>query len=163
MAEKIYQFLALQGISYRRHDHPPVYTCEEAAEHCGNLTATNTKNLFLRDRKGKRHFLVVTDHETSIDLKSLGELLDAPKPSFGSPERLKKHLGVEPGSVTVLSLINDPEHKVEVFIDKPVWEAEEIACHPLVNTSTLEISRAGLQRFLQATGHEAEILNLPKS
>lgn len=160
MSKKIYQFLDLQGVRYIKHDHPAVFTCEQAAEHCAELSATNTKNLFLRDRKGKRHFLVVTDHEKAVDLKALGERLET-KLSFGSADRLEKHLGVEPGSVTLLALVNDPEHRVEVLIDSNIWAAKELACHPLVNTATLEISRAGLRRFLEATGHKPEVLDLP--
>lgn len=161
MQEHLYQFLDRCQIEFQRLDHPPVFTCEEATRYCPELSDFNTKNLFLRDRKGKRHFLVVTDHHRAVDLKSLGELMGAPKPSFGSPDRLRNHLGVEPGSVTILSLINDPEHRVELFIDRVVWDWPRVACHPLVNTSTLVLSGDGIRSFLKATGHEPAILDLP--
>ena len=155
----LYRYLSQHEILYRRHDHPPVFTCEEAALHCPDLVDINTKNLFLRDRKGKRHFLVVTHHHKSVDLKALGESIGT-KLSFGSPERLRKHLGVEPGSVTILALINDSEGKVELFLDEDVREAVEVACHPLVNTSTLVLSQAELQKFLNSTGHTPNLLSV---
>lgn len=154
MSTQVLQFLDHHNIDYEQHHHPPVFTCEEAAHHCPNLVDINTKNLFLRDRKGKRHFLVVTDHQTVTDLKALGEAIGVSKLSFGSPERLSRYLGVEPGSVTVLALVNDPEHEVELYIQEDVWEASRLACHPLVNTSTLVISKDGLKQFLSATGHQ---------
>ena len=155
----LYEFLARHDIRYRCHDHPPVFTCEEAALHCPDLVDINTKNLFLRDRKGKRHFLVVTHHHKSVDLKALGESIGT-KLSFGSPERLAKHLGVEPGSVTILALLNDQEGKVELFLDEDVLGADEVACHPLVNTSTLVLSQSDLQRFLVSTGHTPNLLSV---
>jgi Ala-tRNA(Pro) deacylase len=161
MPTDIYQFLKAHFIEYERFDHPPVFTCEEAAVHTPDLEATNTKNLFLRDRKGKRHFLVVTDHEKSVDLTALGKLLEVGKLSFGSADRLHKHLRVEPGSVTVLALLNDPENAVELVVDEDIWKAPTVACHPMVNTSTLVISHAGLTAFLEGTGHEPRIVGLP--
>ena len=81
--------------------------------------------------------------------------------SFGSAERLKKYLGVEPGAVTLLAIYNDPDHAVEVCIDKDLWESEAFNFHPLVNTATLVISRKNLGRFIEATGHEIQISDVP--
>lgn len=125
------------------------------------MSGKDTKNLFLRDEKGKRHFLVTVGHEKQVDIKALKKVFDVQKLSFASPEQLKKHLGVEPGAVTLLGLVHDPEHVVEVFIDTAVWEAEAVCCHPLVNTATLCIPHEGLVTFLKATGHEPRILDIP--
>jgi Ala-tRNA(Pro) deacylase len=85
-------------------------------------------------------------------MKSLG---------LASPERLKKHLGITPGSVSLLALVNDPDHRVRLIVDIAVWEADALRCHPLVNTSTLVVSQAGVRRFLEATGHEALVMEVP--
>ncbi|MGE4203418.1 MAG: prolyl-tRNA synthetase associated domain-containing protein [Vulcanimicrobiota bacterium] len=159
--EPLYHFLAAQGIDYRRHDHPPVYTCEEAERLVPAMEAARTKNVFVRDRPGKRHFLVVVGYDKRVDLKALAEVLDTSKLSLGSSERLLQHLGVEPGSVTILGLFNDREQKVELVLDQPIAAAASVRCHPLVNTSTLELEAEGLARFLAATGHQPRVIEVP--
>jgi Ala-tRNA(Pro) deacylase len=157
----IYQFLADHDIEYERHDHPPVFTCEEAERLVPDMPAAKTKNLFLRDRKGRRHFLVVVGYEKAVDLRALTSLLGVRKLGFASPERLKRYLGVDPGSVSILGLMNDVNQAVEVIVDEGLWGAEAFRCHPLVNTSTLAISRDDVQRFLEITGHQVRILDVP--
>lgn len=157
----IYQFLAEHDIEYERHDHPPVFTCEEADRLVPPLPAAKTKNLFVRDRKGRSHFLVVVGYEKVVDLKALSSLLGVSKLSLASPERLRRYLGVDPGSVTILGVVNDPDKEVEIIMDEGLWDSKAFRCHPLVNTSTLVISREDLQRFLDTTGHKIRILNIP--
>jgi Ala-tRNA(Pro) deacylase len=157
----IYAFLDQHGIAYQRYDHPPVFTCEEAERWVPEMPAAKTKNLFLRDRKGKRHFLVVVGYHKSVDLKSLSTLLQSDRLVLGSAERLGEYLGVEPGSVTILALANDAERRVEVVFDADIAAAESLRCHPLVNTATLSITRVGIERFLQATGHSLEVVDIP--
>lgn len=158
----MYAFLDSHSIAYQRFDHPAVFTCEEALELRMPMPGKDTKNLFLRDKKGKRHFLVTVGHEKQVDLKALTDVLQVQQGlSFASPERLKERLGVEPGSVTIFGLVNDKDHRVEVIIDQAVWNADAICAHPLVNTATLVISHAGLETFLQATGHTAKVLDVP--
>jgi Ala-tRNA(Pro) deacylase len=157
----IYQFLADHDIEYERRDHPPVFTCEEAERLVPDMSAAKTKNLFLRDRKGRRHFLVVVGYEKAVDLKALTSFLGVSKLGFASPERLKRYLGVDPGSVSILGLMNDVDQAVEVIVDEGLWGAEAFRCHPLVNTSTLAISRDDIQRFLEITGHQVHILDVP--
>ncbi|MSR86769.1 prolyl-tRNA synthetase associated domain-containing protein [Candidatus Peribacteria bacterium] len=170
----IYAFLDSHGISYQRFDHEAVFTCEQAKEiRTEPMPGKDTKNLFLRDEKGKRHFLVTVGHEKQVDIKALKKIFDVHPPSsaaadyggvkklsFASPERLKTYLGVDPGSVTLLGLVNDTDHAVEVFIDEAIWKADAVCCHPLVNTATLVIAHAGLVKFLQATGHAATVINV---
>jgi Ala-tRNA(Pro) deacylase len=157
----IYDFLESHQIAYTRIDHPPVYTVEDVHRLVPPLPAAKTKNLFFRDKKGQRHFLVIVEGDKRVDLKRLPETLSAGHVSFGSAERLKKFLGIEPGSVSLLALANDPDHHVEVIIDCELWKENAFQFHPLVNTSTLVIEKKQLERFLAATGHPAKILEVP--
>ena len=125
------------------------------------MPAAKTKNLLLRDKKGLRHFLVVVGYDKTVDLKALAADLEVGKLALASPERLKKHLGVDPGSVTILSVVNDPENRVEVILDAPLWNEEALRCHPLVNTSTLVISKKDVERIFQITGHSVTVMDIP--
>ena len=95
----------------------------------------NRKNLFLRDKRGERHILVVVPHEKSVDLKAFAAVLGIKKLALASPDRLKEHLGIEPGAVSILGIVNDKRKKVEVVVDQAVWKADTWQCHPLVNTT----------------------------
>lgn len=158
---EFYQFLVENGIEYERHDHPAVYTVEEAGRLVPDLPAAKTKNLFLRDKKGQRHFLVIVPADKRIDIKTLSDVVGSTRLSFGSAQRLKKFLGVEPGAVTLFAIYNDPECDVELIVDKSLWQAEAFQFHPLVNTSTLVISRDNLMRFIELSGHELRFLDIP--
>ena len=157
----IYKFLDSINVSYERFDHPAVYTVSEAKKLSPEMDGASTKNLFLRDKKGIRHFLVVVPQDKQVDLKELSSILEASRLSFASPDRLKKYLGIEPGSVSILALLNDPEKTVEVFVDNELWNAEIILCHPLVNTSTLAITRDGIKQFLEKSGHNLMLVEIP--
>lgn len=158
----IYSVLERQGIAYRRFDHNAVYTCEEADRAVPPTGAAHTKNLFLRDKKGVRHWLLVTLCGKPVDLARVAQRIGADRLSLGSSERLQKHLGVTPGSVTILALINDPQHDVALLVDDEVWRADAVQAHPLVNTATLVISQADIRRFLAATGHEPRVINVAR-
>jgi Ala-tRNA(Pro) deacylase len=152
-------FLQMHGIEYTRVDHPPVYTCEEARMFRLDSPGLETKNLFLRDER--HHFyLVMTDCGKRLDLKALGRKIDAPKLQFGSPEQLFEILGLTPGAVTVLGLINDPGQRVELLVDAEFWPAAAYLCHPMVNTATLVLDHANLVHFLEITGHPAKIVEM---
>jgi Ala-tRNA(Pro) deacylase len=155
-------FLDERGIACERVEHPAVFTVEESSRLVPSLPGEKTKNLFLRDQKGQRHFLVVVGHDTAVDLKALAPTIGASKVSFGSPERLMARLGIEPGAVSLLALVNDPAHNVELVVDRPLWCADALQCHPLVNTATLVIPHAGLERFLAATGHTPRVVDVPR-
>ena len=96
-----------------------------------------------------------------MNIKKLPQVLESTRLSFGSPRRLEKYLGVTPGAVTFLAIFNDPDQHVEVFIDREIWESEAFNFHPLVNTSTLLISHENLQRFIEATGHAIQVVDVP--
>ena len=147
-------------ISYDRYDHAPVNTCEEADAAVPHVDAVQTKNLFLRDKRGRRHLLLVTSCAKSVDLRAFREQVSADHLSFASPERLAKYLGVAPGSVTVLGLFVDADHAVELFVDDDVWQAPRWRCHPMVNSSTLVLTRDAIEAFLARTGHRPTVLSL---
>lgn len=157
----LFTFLADHGISFERHDHPPVYTVEDVKNLVPDLPATKTKNLFFRDNAGKRHFLVIVEDEKRVDMKSMPKALDSSRVSFGSADRLKKYLGIEPGAVSLFAVFNDPDHAVEVVIDEALWRSDAFQFHPLINTATLVISKENVERFLKATGHEPKIVEVP--
>ena len=158
----IYQFLDAHRIEYQRFDHPPVFTVADVRRLTPDLPGAGTKNLFFRDKKAARHFLVVVADDIRVDLKRLPHCLQSGRVSFGSPQRLKENLGVEPGSVSLLAVFNDrARQNVEVFIDATLWAADAYQFHPLVNTSTLVISKDGIRRFLTATGHPWKVVAIP--
>ena len=157
----IYEFLASHDIEFERHDHPPVFTVKDVKQLVSPLPGAKTKNLFFRDKKGNRHFLVVVPAVKQVDLKALPQAIGSSRLSFGSPDRLKKYLGVEPGSVSLLAVVNDLNKRVEVIIDESLWASDAFQFHPLVNTSTLVISRDGIARVLAATGHQAQVIDVP--
>ena len=156
----IENLLSQLGISFERYDHAPVFTCEEAERAVPETGAVHTKNLFLRDKRGRRHVLLVTTCATTVNVKRFASQVGADNLSFASPERLLRYLGVTPGSVTVLGLVHDTERAVEVVIDDTVWRAPRLHAHPLVNSATLVLTHEGLERFLAHTGHSARLLTL---
>ncbi len=157
------QYLDYLSISYECHEHVAVYTSEQARRLIAPLPGASAKNLFLRDKKGQRHFLLTLDDTKELNLKTFSARLGVSNLSLASVERLKDRLGVEPGAVSLMALVNDPEHRVEVLIDRDIWQAEALHCHPLVNTATLVIPLAGLRKFLEATGHTARLVDIEAS
>jgi len=154
-------FLREHDIAAACHEHPPVMTVEESLRLVPPLPGAKTKNLFLRDKKGARHFLVTVRHDLAVNLSALESLLGVRGLGFASPERLAKHLGVTPGSVSLLALINDKTNAVEFVIDRALWEAAAVHAHPLRNDATMVLAHADVQRFLAATGHVPHILDVP--
>ena len=157
---ELLHFLDQMSIHYQRHDHVAVYTSEQLRQVESPLPGVSTKNLFLRDKKGTRHFLLVLDDTKTLSLKALADRLGTTTLSLGSAERLKARLGVEAGAVSLMGLVNDPEHKVELLMDRDVWQAEALQCHPLINTATISIPLADVKKFLEATGHNARLVDI---
>ncbi len=147
-------------IAYCLHEHPAVFTVEEARVHCAHLPGGHFKNLFLRSKK-KHNWLVVLRDDATIDLQQLGEILQGGRLSFASRERLWEHLGVVPGSVTPLALINDPEQRVNVVFDERVLDADPVNFHPLENTATLALNPRDLLAFIRSLGHEPRLVTMP--
>jgi len=146
-------FMDANSFTYRRLEHPAVFTCDEAEAYHTGLQAVSTKNLFLCDKKKRHYFLVVTSCEKTVRLDDLKERLNVSHLRFGSEDDLMRLLGVERGSVTMMGLVNDTEHKVALWIDNEIWAGKQFLCHPLVNTATLVLSKAELERFFALTGH----------
>jgi Ala-tRNA(Pro) deacylase len=155
-------FLDANNFVYERVEHPAVFTCDEAEEHRPNASAVSTKNLFLCDKKARRFFLAVTSCEKTVKLDALASQLGVPNLRFGSEENLIRLLGVTRGSVTMMGLANDREHKVELWIDAEIWQSETFLSHPLVNTATLILSKAELERFFALTGHALHLFDEEK-
>ena len=158
--QQLFDRLAQLGIAQRTVEHPPVFTVEEAKALRGDLPGHHVKNLFLRNKK-EEMWLVVALEDRAIDLKRLGEVLGAGRLSFGSAERLRRHLGVEPGSVTPLALINDRARLVQLVLDRGLSDGAPVNVHPLVNTMTTAMAPADLLRFFEATGHPPRWLDFP--
>jgi len=158
--QQLFARLDQLGIAHRTVEHPPVFTVEEAKALRGNLPGHHIKNLFLRNKK-EEMWLVVALEDRTIDLKRLGEVLGAGRLSFGSADRLKRYLGVEPGSVTPLSLANEEARAVRLVLDRGMADGGPVNAHPLVNTMTTALAPADLLRFFEATGHTPRWLDFP--
>jgi Ala-tRNA(Pro) deacylase len=150
---EILQFLSENHFNYQRVEHPPVYSCAEAERLRPNITALSTKNLFLCDKKGRKFYLAVTACEKNMDFKQLADQFGVPRLRFSPKEDLERLLGVNHGAVTMLGLVNDLDHQVELWIEAQTWSGENFLCHPLVNTATLVLSKSALVRFFNLTGH----------
>ncbi|MAH84296.1 MAG: DNA-binding protein [Rhodospirillaceae bacterium TMED8] len=151
--------LCALGIETETVDHAAVYTVEDAKSLRRGLPGTHSKNLFLKDKKSQ-FWLIVAHEDRNIDLKGLSKQIGAAQLSFGKPEALMTKLGVEPGSVTPFAVINDRSADVTVILDEEMLAREPLHFHPLVNTATTTISKKGLLRFLQHTGHQPLVLAL---
>jgi Ala-tRNA(Pro) deacylase len=149
---KVLEILDKLGIEYTRREHPPVFTVEQAEKHWTEIDGAHCKNLFLRNKKGNRHYLVILLSRKQADLRGLNEKLGEDRLSFGSPDRLKKYLGLEPGSVSPFGLINDLGKQVIVVVDQDLRREARVNFHPNVNTSTVGISTADFEKFLDWSG-----------
>lgn len=156
-------FLRRHGIAAVRHEHPAVMTVEESERLVPPLPGAKTKNLFLRDKKGARHFLVTVPAARAVDLVALGAALGAGRLGFASPERLHRHLAITPGSVSLLALANDTAGAVEFVIDRSLWEAEAVQAHPLINTATTILTHTDLDLFLRAAAHAPRVIDVPSA
>jgi len=160
MAEDIYAVLEKLSISFERIDHVPVYTSKQARALIPHQQAASAKNLFLRDKKGKNHFLLVFDDQKKVDFDQLASQINSTRLALASPERLLKHLGVDPGAVSLLALVNDTGHKVKLLMDRELWEEEYLQVHPLVNTITLVIAMPDIKRFLESLTHHPQLVDI---
>ena len=148
------------GIAFERHEHPPVATVEQAAEHWAGIDAAHCKNLFLRNQKGDRHYLLILEHSKKADLRAVANQIGDGKLSFGSPERLLKHLGLTPGSVSPFGLIHDSTHSVRVVVDRDLQSAARLSFHPNINTATLVVSKDDFARGRAAGGNPVQYIGV---
>ena len=157
---KLYQLLEQLGINYQYIEHPEAPTIEIAKQYWEGHDAKHCKNLFFRNHKGNRHYLVLLDCDATLDIHALEQILKQGKLSFASPQRLDKHLGIKPGSVTPFALINDTEKHVHVFIDSKLKEAEKVSFHPCINTASLIIETSQLIKFIEHQGNTYQWIDL---
>jgi Ala-tRNA(Pro) deacylase len=160
--QDLLDYLDFLGIVHETVAHEPVFTVSESRSVKAHVPGAHSKNLFVKDKKG-RYFLISAKDETAIDLKRVhGAIGASGRLSFGSAEQLRALLGVEPGSVTAFAVANDREGRVTMVLDAKLMAHERVNFHPMVNSMTTGISRDDLIRFLEATGHAPLILHLPE-
>ena len=147
------------GITHETVSHAPVFTVEEAKAVRSDLPGSHLKNLFLRNKKGAM-WLVVAREDCTIDLRSLAGLIDAGHLSFGSPERLMRHLGVAPGAVTPFAVVNDQAGAVRVVLDRSLLDASHVHAHPLANDRTTRIATSALMTLFAAHAHDPVVVDL---
>lgn len=157
----VYAALDALGIRYERYEHPAVFNAEDAAQFWDPIHGTQCKNLFLRNKKGDRHYLVILEISKRADLKDLVKLVGDDRLSFGSPERLMAKLGLTPGSVSPFGLINDTDGSVRVLLDADLRGAERLIFHPNINTASVVVSWADLERFLATRPNVVRVISLP--
>jgi len=158
--KELYDIFEKLEISFEYHEHPPLATIEDAKIHWKDYNSGRCKNIFFRNHKGDRHYLVILEHLRQLDIRDLEKRLRQGKLTFASDKRLKQFLGVEPGSVSPFGLINDKEHHVYLFIDEELKYSDRLAFHPNVNTATLVITKSDFLKFLSFTGNQYEFLKL---
>lgn len=148
------------GIAYERYEHPPIATAEAGAAYWKDIEAVHCKNLFLRNQKGTRHYLVILEHTRRADLRAVAEQIGDGKLSFASAERLLTYLGVAPGSVSPFGLIHDRSRHVRVYLDSALKSASCISFHPNMNSATLVLAFAEFERFLADCGNVVSFLDV---
>ncbi|MEL7565066.1 MAG: prolyl-tRNA synthetase associated domain-containing protein [Dehalobacterium sp.] len=158
--QKVYDILAQLNINYEKHEHMPVYTMEELNLVDFGIKGEDCKNLFIKNRKGDQHFLVIVPSAKRIDLKKLGEEIGATGLSFASEERLKKYLGLTAGAVSPFGLINDIDKEVNVVVDQSLTAVDYVNFHPNVNTATLTLAAHDFFRFLHWCQNKILYVNL---
>ena len=149
--EKLYQVLKYLNIPFEYLEHPEAPTVEIAKQYWAGHDAKHCKNLFFRNHKGNRHYLVILDCDCIMDIHSIEKQLCQGKLSFASEQRMMKYLGITPGSVSPFGLINDTECHVYVFLDKNLQNAQRLSFHPCINTASLNISKDDFVRFMDYT------------
>jgi Ala-tRNA(Pro) deacylase len=158
--EDLFAFLDGLGIAHTTKEHAPVFTVAESVALRDEIPGGHTKNLFVKDKKDNYFLLTVEEHAV-VDLKTIHTIIGAAsKVSFGKPEKMMEYLGVTPGSVTALGVINDTGGNVKIIIDEDLMKDEIINCHPLSNDATTSIATKDLLRFIEATGHEPLVLKV---
>ena len=157
---EVISYLKDLNIPFELHEHPPVPTVEEALPYWRDIDSTHCKNLFFRNHKGNRHYLVMLDHRRQLNIRDLEQKLKQGKISFASPKRMERYLGLSAGSVSVFGIINDHENHVHLFLDEALQSATHISFHPNENNATLVISFASFLRFLETSGNSYEFIAL---
>jgi len=160
LARPVIEALNALGIPHETYEHPPVFTSEDVDKHWRDIPATAIKNLFLRNKKGNRHYLAIVQVDKRVDLQQLVKVLGDDRLSFGSSERLMEKMGLTPGSVSPFGLLHEGSRDVQVIIDADLRQADRLIFHPNVNTASVTISFADLEKFLESRGNEVKFIQL---
>jgi Ala-tRNA(Pro) deacylase len=160
LTRPVFEALDALAIKYEHYEHPAVFNSEDAEVHWRPIGGTPVKNLFLRNKKGDRHYLVILGIDTRADLKQLVKIIGDDRFSFGSAERLMNTLGLTPGSVSPFGLLHEGSRDVQVIIDEDLRGAERLLFHPNINTATVTISFADLERFLATRGNRVRYIRI---
>jgi len=158
--EQVYDFLDKLGIDYEYYEHDEAPTIEIASQFYRGEGTTLCKNLFFRNHKGNRHYLVIMESTHAMDIHSIEKMLHEGKLSFASPERMMRYLGVKPGSVSLFNLVNDTNKEVILFVDSKLLTAEKVSFHPNDNRASLVISSSDMLKFINNCGNSYRILDL---
>ena len=158
--QQVYETLEKMGIAFDYYEHPEAPTVEIAAQYYRGEGTTLCKNLFLRNHKGNRHYLVIMDSRYPMDIHDMEHRLHQGKLSFASSERLMRYLGVHPGSVSLFALVNDADREVTLFVDSNLMNAEKVSFHPNDNRASLVITRDDMMKFINNIGNEFEVVDL---
>ena len=156
--DRLTAWLADTGVDHVTHDHPAVFRVEEGMDLKANLPGAHTKNLFLKDHKG-RLWLISARQDTVIDLKRAAGAMGSGRLSFGNETLMWETLGVRPGSVTALGLINDTDRRVTFVLDRRLWDADIVNVHPLTNTATTALDQSAFRRVLELMGREPIVVD----
>ncbi|MDP3398252.1 MAG: prolyl-tRNA synthetase associated domain-containing protein [Bacteroidales bacterium] len=158
--DRVIEYLESLNIEAKTWYHPPLPTIDLAMEYWKDMPGTHCKNLFFRNHKGNKHYLVIFECSKNLDIHTLDKKLQQGKLSFASPQRMNKYLGVEPGSVTPFGLINDQEHHVFLFIDSCLKSADEISFHPNDNRASTVVKGEDFFRFLDNRGNKYSLIEV---
>jgi Ala-tRNA(Pro) deacylase len=158
---RLLAWMAENDVVQTTHDHPAVFRVEEGLELKADMPGVHTKNLFLKDKKG-RLWLISARQDTVVDLKRADKWIGSARLSFGNEALLFETLGVRPGSVTALGLINDPDQRVTFVLDKALWDADIVNFHPLTNTATTALAQADFRQFLSLIGREPMVVDFER-
>lgn len=158
--QKVYDVLKKLDINYELRNHPAVFTCVEATRYTSDLVGTHCKNIFLRNRKGNKHYLVTIEENKKLNMKKLEEKLSEKNLSFASEKRMIKYLDLTPGSVSIFGLINDIEKEIIVILDNDLLNEKYINFHPNDNTATITISIDDFNKFLDWSGNEVNKIDI---
>lgn len=158
--EKVFDMLNRLSIEYQTIDHPAAFTVEDINNLNMSQYGEVCKNLFLRDAKGERHFIIVLDKDKSVDLKTIQKRLDSSRLGFASEERLYKYLNLHKGEVTPLAIINNADHSVEVVIDNELKGKNKLGFHPNDNTATVFISFDDLTKYVKQNGNSVHLITV---
>ncbi len=158
--ERICRLLDERGIAYERVDHPPMATVDDMLAYKLQERGSVAKNLFLRDAKGKRHFLLVLRWDKKADLQAVRDRIGSTRLSFASDERLMRYLGVRPGSVSPLGILNDESHAVAVYFDSDLASGEIVGIHPNDNTATIYLAFDDLACLLRSSGAAVSLIDI---